>query len=457
MAIQRPWAFWRRVQYLSGFFVLLLAFSSYIYTTQYYVAPNCLDGLQNGDERGIDCGGACAKVCLLDVSPPNILWSRSFKVSEGQYNAVAYLENKNIGVGAPEISYTISLYDEDGLIISRDGTTVLPPDRTYPIFEGRLFTSNRQPIRTILTINETEPWLRSTDEAQQFKVEERTLLDADSTPRLEVTLSNSALIEANDVEVVATIFDANKNALTSSRTFVDRFLPQSSTDIVFTWPEPIAKTIRSCEVPTDVLVAIDLSGSMDDDGESPPEPISSVLRAASDFVDRLRAEDAAGVITFATESEVVQTLSADTSIAADVVRNLVIAPPPVSSFTNTGEAFVMAEAEFASGRHNPNARKVMVLLTDGLATAPEEDPSGYALEKAQFLKENNVELYTIGLGENVNTDFLAAIASSPEQSFQALSLSQIDDIYTNITGSICEDGAAVIEVIPKTGSNFIQG
>ena len=456
MAIERPWAFWRRVQYLSGFFVIMIAFSSYVYATQYYVAPDCFDGMQNGEERGVDCGGVCAKICLLDVTPPKVIWSRSFRVNDGQYNAVAYLENQNVGIGAPKISYTISLYDEEGLIISRDGTTVLPPDRVYPIFEGRLFTNNRVPIRTIVTINETEPWYRSTDEAQQFQIEERQLYGADTDPRLEVSLRNDALTEANDVEVVATIFDANKNALTSSRTFVDRFSPQSTTDIVFTWPEPIAKTIRSCEVPTDVLVAIDLSGSMDDDGENPPEPISSVLTAAAAFVDRLRAQDAAGVITFATESVIVQTLSADTSIAADVVRSLVIAPPPVSSFTNTGDAFVVAEAEFSSGRHNPNARKVMVLLTDGLATAPEEDPSGYALEKAQLLKENNVEVYTIGLGENVNTAFLATLASSPEQSFQALSRSQIDDIYTNITGSICEDGAAVIEVIPKTGSNFIE-
>jgi hypothetical protein len=50
-------------------------------------------------------------------------------------------------------------------------------------------------------------------------------------------------------------------------------------------------------------------------------------------------------------------------------------------------------------------------------------------------------------------DFVRSIAS-PDMAYQALSRSQIDAIYRAITGAICEDGAAIIDVVPKTDSNF---
>jgi hypothetical protein len=34
------------------------------------VAPTCTDGIQNGDETGIDCGGSCPNVCLAQINLP---------------------------------------------------------------------------------------------------------------------------------------------------------------------------------------------------------------------------------------------------------------------------------------------------------------------------------------------------------------------------------------------------
>ena len=68
---------------------------------------------------------------------------------------------------------------------------------------------------------------------------------------------------------------------------------------MFTWPRPIAKTLRSCDVPTDIVVAVDLSGSMNNDGGTPPQPISGAIAAARDFALRLAPDDQASVVTFA--------------------------------------------------------------------------------------------------------------------------------------------------------------
>ena len=34
------------------------------------VAPSCTDGIQNGTETGVDCGGSCPNVCLLQINLP---------------------------------------------------------------------------------------------------------------------------------------------------------------------------------------------------------------------------------------------------------------------------------------------------------------------------------------------------------------------------------------------------
>lgn len=410
----------------------------------------CFDGVQNGAERGVDCGGECARICAIDVQPPRVAWARSFAVSDGQYNAVAYIENRNAEAATEELRYTITLYDERGAITERSGVTTLPPDSTYPIFEGRLITRDREPIRTVVELKPTTEWYASETGRRSLTVPTFDLLDVDTAPRLEATLVNRELTEAEDVAVVATIFDRNGAALTASETYVERLAGDSRRDIVFTWPNPIAKTIRSCSVPIDVMLAVDLSGSMNNDQDDPPEPITSVLTAAEQFLARLRSGDQAGVVTFATDASVAHPLSADLAAARAVVSDLAIDPAEEQGSTNTGAAFAVAQEEFTSLRDNPDAREVMVILTDGLATAPDETPEEFARAQAAAVKEMGVEVYSIGLGEEVNMDFVRDIASRDETAFAALSADQIDGIYQRITGALCEDGPARVDIIPKS-------
>ncbi|PIR84680.1 hypothetical protein COU16_01420 [Candidatus Kaiserbacteria bacterium CG10_big_fil_rev_8_21_14_0_10_47_16] len=452
--ISRPWAFWRRIEYLTGLFVVFILIGTGVYFAYFNAPPTCMDGRQNGDERGVDCGGICTRICALDVLPIVVQWAESFRIVDGQYNAVAYVQNKNIGIGSPEVAYTITLFDESGVITERSGTTVLPPDSVYPIFEGRIDTGTRTPTRTEITFEGSEIWLPTLSGREQFTVESRALTRADENPRLDVRLTNTSLSTAEDVEIVATIFDAGKHPLTASRTIVQSFPGRSTQDVVFTWPQPIAKTVRSCEVPTDVILAVDLSGSMNDEGGTPAQPISAVLAAAEAFTARLGAYDQIGVVTYATDASTPQVLTRDTAAAKKIVASRTITPEAEVGSTNTGDAITAAYTELNSARHNLDARKVLVLLTDGKANAPEDSPEQYALAAAQKLKDTDTTIYTIGLGTNINEAFLKNIASGEDHYFKALSKDTIDSIYQSITSSICESGPAVIEVIPKTAASF---
>lgn len=446
----RAWAFWRRVWYLIGTFVFLSLVSSLIYILFIKQAPTCFDGAQNGMERGVDCGGGCKLICPFDVVQPTVKWARSFRIMDGTYNAVAYIENKNPTEGTKVLKYTFKLVDASGVTITeRRGTTFLPPDSEYPVFEGRIQTGARVPVKTFLTFEPVTTWEKFTDNRKLFTINDRALKGVDSQPRLDATLANTSLDDKRDVEIVATIFDKSGNALTASRTIVPLFEGRATKDVTFTWPEPIAKTLKSCEVPTDVMVAIDLSGSMDDDGGTPPEPVTSALRAASAFVGRLKMQDQVGLTTFATHGKLVHTLMNDKTAMSTAITALKIEAPEERGATNAGDAFALATAEFASPRHSLDARKVLVLLTDGKTNVPAPNPEAYALDLAKKAQAAGITIFTIGLGNSVNQDFLAQAASDVKQRYLAADTRSLDAIYRSISFSICEEGPAVIDIVPK--------
>lgn len=454
MVDTRIWAYRRRMTIIGTFATLVFLLLVFLFFKFIYAAPNCFDNSRNGDERGVDCGGSCLRICAIDTQAPVVRWVQSFKIVDGQYNAVAYIENPNVVASTPMLGYTITLADANGVITERIGTTILPPDNVYPIFEGRIMTGSRVPTKTTITLSTPDLWLPAVQAREQFSLVDRGgIKNADAAPTLQSSLKNNGLVPAKNVEIVTTVFGADNTPLTASRTFVD-FDPETVTDVVFTWPEPIATTIRSCEVPTDVILAIDLSGSMNNLGGVPAEPLATVKKAAESFVNRLGRNDRVGVVTFATNASMVASLTPNPARVSPVISRLDIAPAEETGSTNSGAGLALALQEFSSDRHNPDARKVLVLLTDGLTNEPEPDPEVFALSQARVLIDNQVEIYTIGIGEEINTTFLRNMASSPDNMFTTLSTEQIDRIYRTITEDICEVGAARIDILPKSDTFF---
>jgi Mg-chelatase subunit ChlD len=395
-------------------------------------------------------------VCPFEAEKPAVLWAQAFRISDGVYNVVGYVENRNKGIGANDVPYTFTLYDTEGRVITKaEGKTSLPPDSTYPIFEGRVMAGTAVPKRAELVLGDITTWEKMEHGREQFTVEKRVLKSADNAPRLDATLFNTELSDAKNVEVIATVFDSKHAPLTTSRTTIPLFLARQEKSVTFTWPEPIAGTMRSCEVPSDVVLAIDLSGSIDNDGGKPPEPLASVLKAASAFAGNLKTADQVSVVTFATKAETRAELGADVHEVSQAILGLHVDPKEQNGGTNIGDALVAAEVELSSVRHNPDARKVVVLITDGQANAPiATSAAPYAEYVSAELKKRGTNVYTIGLGKSVNANFLKLLATNQSTTFLAADRFALENIYHSISTSICEDGPAVIEIVPKAGSNM---
>ena len=452
----RPWAVWRRIQYSLGFFVVLGLLSTLTYYQFFRHPGNCFDAIMNESETGVDCGGTCVRICALSVTPPTIVWADSFKIIVGQYNAVAYIQNKNSVAGTPALSYTFQLFDGDTMVAERRGSTVLPPNSEYPIFEGRIQTNGRNVTNTKLILDPADMWVPASLGREQFRTSNLNLSGVDAKPRLDVKIENTELTKADKVEVVATLFNDAGKAVTASQTFIDVLEGRTAKDIVFTWPNPIAKTIKSCSIPSDVIIGIDLSGSMDNDGGTPPQPVTDALQAAKNFAARLGEHDQASVITFASTATINGTLTNDHAATANLIERLSIAPAEQTGYTNTPALFKATQDELTSPRHSGDARRALVLLTDGLPTAKGDTVKILEETKlaAKQVSDSGVEVYVIGLGKGVDFDFIKSLAPDVNNAFVAPTGGDLDGIYKKITGSLCESGTTKIDVIAKTPTNF---
>jgi Mg-chelatase subunit ChlD len=310
---------------------------------------------------------------------------------------------------------------------------------------------------TKLTLEPAGVWQPAILGREQFKTTNIYLTGADVRPRLDAILENNELDQARDIEIVATLFNDLGKPVTASQTFVDVLEGRSSKEIVFTWPSSIAKTVRSCIIPSDVVLGIDLSGSMNNDGGTPPEPITSALKAAETFVSQFNKNDQVAVVTFASEAVTAVPLNRNHAETAALISKLTIAPQEETGYTNTPYALKVAASELSSERHNGDARRVIVFLTDGLPTAKGDTTQIVAEAKsvAADVSKLGVEVYAIGLGKNVDFEFISSIATSEDTAFIAPTPADLANIYETITSSLCESsGATRIDVIAKTPTNF---
>lgn len=246
------WAFRRQFIYLS---VLILFFLGVGFLLAYpYInfAPSCFDGKRNGNESGIDCGGSCVRACLFEVDKLSVIWARSFRVTDGRHNAVAYVENQNINTAIYKIKYRFRFADKDNIYIGmREGETFVPPAGKFAIFEPAIGVGNSIPVYTTFEWSEVPIWVKVPKE----KIEETKVLvtdirleDEDTMPRMSATLKNGSLLNIPEVSVVAILYDEEGNAVTVSRTYIESLAPEQVVPLSFTWPEPMPRPIFVKEI-----------------------------------------------------------------------------------------------------------------------------------------------------------------------------------------------------------------
>jgi hypothetical protein len=76
-------------------------------------------------------------------------------------------------------------------------------------------------------------------------------------------------------------------------------------------------------------------------------------------------------------------------------------------------------------------------------------PEKEGLREADAARAQGISVFTIGLGKDINTDFLRAAASSTEDAFFAPTARELQGIYEEIATRICKRQPASIEIFPR--------
>jgi len=148
-----------------------------------------------------------------------------------------------------------------------------------------------------------------------------------------------------------------------------------------------------------VFICIDTSGSMASTDVAPTRA-QAALDAARAFVDEAPAGLHIGLISFASDAQIVAPLSDQKEQTLAALAEI----PPPNGATAIGDALRLAASQFP-----PSGHRAVVLVTDGVNNTG-VDP----LEMAQYFAAHHVPIYTVGIG-TPNGDVIGGEAASIDE------------------------------------------
>jgi len=448
------WRSRRQLSYLAIPIIPTLLIGGWLLFKQFTTA-SCSDGRINQGERGIDCEGPCPKLCEARIVAPKIIFSDAYATNPGTYNLVAMVENQNEDLGVYNAGVIFTVFNADGVEIYSGQTNFdLRPSSTEVAFLGAV-NLPEPPTITKAEFNFTDNnWqvIRAEDLLPEPTVLSKEIIGSKAAPRVEAVVKNNARQSVEDLPIVALIKSENDNVISASATTLDIDSMGQKT-AVFTWPQAFPTTTGVCSQPVDVMMAIDASGSMNSLSENPPEPLTSVKTAARGFATLFSDSDTLGVVSFANDAELVTELSTDSSSRLSGINSIVITPEAENGYTNIAAALRVSLTGLST-RATQSRRQAVILLTDGVPTAPDNqpDPELAAISEARLLASSNIDLFVIGLGSGTNFNFLNQLVQGDRTKvFQTSNANELSVIYSQIATAVCERSPYQVEIYPNIG------
>ena len=190
---------------------------------------------------------------------------------------------------------------------------------------------------------------------------------------------------------------------------------------------------ESCEPGSqrvDVVLVMDASTSMLAPAGAGGSKLAAAQAAAGAFLAELRLGqgDQAALVAFNSAARTLQGLTGDRAALEAALGRLEVAQQ-----TRIDLGIEAATGELAGERAKPGNAPVMIVLTDGRS-----NPVGpeVAEARAQAAKDAGTAVFTIGLGEDLDRESLARMASSPDQFHHAPTADELADIYRGIAQAL---------------------
>jgi uncharacterized protein YegL len=196
--------------------------------------------------------------------------------------------------------------------------------------------------------------------------------------------------------------------------------------------------------PVDVVLIIDKSGSMTG------KKIADAKDAAKVFLGYTDERDRVGLVTFSSTVDSISPLNFMTPANKESLSKKISSIRAVGA-TDIYDAIVAANTMLLNAPRS-NAPRVQVLLTDGQHNWPSMLSDSAFLDLANQAKSEDIIIYTVGLGADVNGERLRLIAETTGGAYYfAATSSELRAIYENIGSKLAFAGTniKVTETVPS--------
>lgn len=210
---------------------------------------------------------------------------------------------------------------------------------------------------------------------------------------------------------------------TATRTPAPGYLPL----VYKLWPEPVPTRCVPELQTVDMALVIDTSTSMSDPTQAGGQrKLDAAIAGAIELVKLLKPADQATVIAFNATATMVAELTGDKAAVIAALQSLT---GMQASGTAIDLGLAAAFGELTSVRHLAGNSRSVVLVTDGAQTTGDEQA---VRDQATAIKAAGMQIVTVGLGTEVDSDLLREIASGPSYYFEAPDADELGDIYRSI-------------------------
>jgi Ca-activated chloride channel homolog len=162
-------------------------------------------------------------------------------------------------------------------------------------------------------------------------------------------------------------------------------------------PQQLGELVRPPQAGRDLMLAVDLSGSMSDEdmqlGGGLVDRLTAAKAVLADFLDR-RSGDRVGLIVFGQKAYALTPMTLDLDTVREQLDDSVVGL--AGRETAIGDAIGLAVKRLKpkTAAQQSSKQNVLILLTDGVNTAGMLDP----LKAAELARDNGVRIHAIAFG-----------------------------------------------------------
>jgi len=238
------------------FFILISIGLYFVFKSE----ETCTDGVQNQNERGIDCEGVCQKECNAIIAKDLTIGKIGvvFSGISGKYDFYAKVANPNAVFGDKNFTYEINLKDEIGNVIAtKNGSSFILPGEEKYVVETNIDAPS-VPFSQEFKILSSD-WIRFEDYYERPNIQiinknYSEISDGISFANAQGLLKNRSPFDFESIKIQIVLKDSVDNVIALNSTEMKTIKAGEDRDFKISWPSSFPGTVSIMEAQAEVNI-----------------------------------------------------------------------------------------------------------------------------------------------------------------------------------------------------------